>query len=75
MGSIIEKNQRSTISCYCTFKAEYTILYDFNTSLLTSLKKLLCEIFVCFTWPAYTVLTMLLFMQLLICLKGNTLLF
>jgi hypothetical protein len=22
MGSIIEKNQRSTISCYCTFKEE-----------------------------------------------------
>ncbi len=23
MGSIIEKNQRSTISCYCTFKEGY----------------------------------------------------
>ncbi len=29
MGSIIEKNQRSTISCYCTFKMEFPGDLDF----------------------------------------------
>jgi hypothetical protein len=32
MGSIIEKNQRSTISCYCTFKPLVHHEMDFKTA-------------------------------------------
>jgi hypothetical protein len=56
MGSIHEKNQRSTISCYCTFKAARLFRLFTSDTRQTRLDSKAVLIFVCILLLDYSVL-------------------